>query len=175
VVVPPPPRQACGSAYYIAPEVFQRRFTKACDVWSLGVILYLLLSGSVPFGFEAEDEAGVYSSIQRDPLRLDSPVCALRATVRSRVRACVCACVHACVYVCACVCACVSVFMHVCVCVRACVCLRLLGCVCMCMRVCVRENVYVRCSPLLPAMLCLCVSSLRPRGVHRAVGEGDCV
>ncbi len=34
--------QACGSAYYIAPEVFLRRFTKACDVWSLGVILYVV-------------------------------------------------------------------------------------------------------------------------------------
>ncbi len=44
--------QACGSAYYIAPEVFRRSFTKACDVWNLGIILFLLLSGTVPFGFD---------------------------------------------------------------------------------------------------------------------------
>ncbi len=39
-----------------------------------GLCSYLLLSGTVPFGFEASDEAGVYRSIQRDPLKLDSPV-----------------------------------------------------------------------------------------------------
>ena len=36
---------ACGSAYYIAPEMFTQEYTKAADVWSLGIILYLLLSG----------------------------------------------------------------------------------------------------------------------------------
>jgi hypothetical protein len=41
---------------------------------TLCIFRYLLLSGTVPFGFDAEDEAGVYRSIQRDPLRLDSPV-----------------------------------------------------------------------------------------------------
>jgi len=64
-------RDACGSAYYIAPEVFQRRYTLAADVWSLGVILFLLLSGTVPFGADAEQETEVYHAIQRDPLRMD--------------------------------------------------------------------------------------------------------
>lgn len=64
-------RDACGSAYYIAPEVFLRRYTLAADVWSLGVILFLLLSGTVPFGADAEEEVQVYHAIQRDPLRMD--------------------------------------------------------------------------------------------------------
>ena len=67
--------EACGSAYYIAPEVFTRRFTKACDVWSLGVILYLLLGGTVPFGFDAEEEAEVYKSIQEDEMLMTESVC----------------------------------------------------------------------------------------------------
>ena len=59
---------ACGSAYYIAPEIFSRRYTKAADVWALGVILFLLLSGTVPFGFDAKTEAEVYRAIQTDAL-----------------------------------------------------------------------------------------------------------
>ena len=59
---------ACGSAYYIAPEIFSQRYTKAVDVWSVGVILYLLLSGGVPFGGDAQTENDVYTSIQRDKL-----------------------------------------------------------------------------------------------------------
>jgi calcium-dependent protein kinase len=38
-----------GTAHYIAPEVIRKSYDNKCDLWSCGIIAYILLSGYPPF------------------------------------------------------------------------------------------------------------------------------
>jgi calcium-dependent protein kinase len=43
-------QEAVGTPYTVAPEVIRGRYDERCDIWAIGVIAFLLLSGDPPFG-----------------------------------------------------------------------------------------------------------------------------
>ena len=57
-----------GTPYYVSPEVLRGDYNKQCDIWSVGVIAYILLTGCPPF--QGENLAEVYNEILNEKLKL---------------------------------------------------------------------------------------------------------
>ncbi|EGR29659.1 protein kinase domain protein [Ichthyophthirius multifiliis] len=58
-----------GTPYYIAPEVLQKNYDEKCDIWSCGIIMYILLCGYPPFN--GNNEAEIFKSVEQGEFSFD--------------------------------------------------------------------------------------------------------
>ena len=60
-----------GSSYYLAPEVLNHSYNEKCDMWSAGVILYMLLCNVAPF--DGNDDAEIMEKIKQGKFNKKDP------------------------------------------------------------------------------------------------------
>lgn len=56
-------QEVLGTPFYIAPEVLNASYTEKCDIWSIGVITFMLLSGKAPFF--GKDDAAIFAMVRK--------------------------------------------------------------------------------------------------------------
>lgn len=66
-----PMTEKYGTILYIAPEVIKGYYNEKCDIWSCGVILYILLSGHTPFSGKNDEE--ILQKISRGFVSFEKP------------------------------------------------------------------------------------------------------
>ncbi len=57
-----------GTPYFIAPEVIYKQYNEKCDIWSAGVIFYMMLTGVMPF--RADNDVNLLQNILREEPKL---------------------------------------------------------------------------------------------------------
>jgi len=73
-----PMKNHVGTAYYMAPELLKGRYDRACDVWSLGTIAYIMLCGYPPFNGETDNE--IFDAIKYDRYEFSSSAWSNKST-----------------------------------------------------------------------------------------------
>jgi serine/threonine protein kinase len=64
-----PMSNAVGTSFYMSPELLKHKYTKSCDVWSVGIVAYILLCGYPPFNGSSDDK--IHESILAGNLRFN--------------------------------------------------------------------------------------------------------
>ncbi|OMJ71312.1 hypothetical protein SteCoe_30512 [Stentor coeruleus] len=61
-------RGCFGSSYYLAPEVFEHSYNEKCDIWSVGIMMYILLIGTPPY--KGKDNDSIIKEILKCPFEI---------------------------------------------------------------------------------------------------------
>jgi calcium-dependent protein kinase len=68
----PPLSNTVGTSYYMAPELLDGEYDRSCDMWSIGVLAYIMLSGRPPFN--GSTDPVIFKKIRSGRYRMDSPL-----------------------------------------------------------------------------------------------------
>ena len=64
--------QTYGTPYYIAPEIMAGEYNEKCDIWSMGVVLYILICGRPPFDGENDEE--ILENVSKGLYKISGPI-----------------------------------------------------------------------------------------------------
>ena len=58
-----------GTKYYLAPEIITKNYNHKCDIWAVGVLLFMLMTGKIPFKGDSEKE--LFENIMKQNFTVD--------------------------------------------------------------------------------------------------------